>query len=424
MKTFLMLLKMNVRLLLRNKAFLFFLCITPIVSTIILGLKTGTSASVLFKEEDARSSILELENSKERAVYTGDTTAFIVKVYDASHSELSEYMLEELTKSGMFSICRADARELTAEEVEKQAKKDAFDDRAGALLYVKPNFDNGVLAGSPDEAVLFYPVSEDERLELFEEELTENLNLMYNLAENTGMKADEMIEALENLNAYMPEKSVVSLNSKSDIVLTDKQCSYRDKIGYAFAIITLGFLFCGVCVAHTVIEEQGNKVYTRIMLSGISRALYLGAKFLMSVMISVLQTGILGICLFVSGNMDFGVPKGSFLLLIFLLGLIFSIISFCTGILMGDVMSSNYMVFALWSVSALLAGLYFPLDTTSPALKAIAYLMPQKWFMRATELLLTGDKSVYSMVICITAAYLIVILSIGGIGLKIKREDL
>ncbi|MBP3489564.1 MAG: ABC transporter permease [Roseburia sp.] len=420
MSTFLTLLKMNIRLLLRNKGFLFFLCITPIVSTVILGLKTGDS---VYFEEEARSRILELENVTERAVYAGDTTAFLVKVYDASGTGLSEYVLEELTASGMYSVCRADAGGMTEEAVTEQAKKDAFDDRAGVLLYLKPDFDRGVLEGNLEEALLTYTVAEDERLELLEEELTEELSQLHSLSASTGMDAEEITEFLKEMEEQLPKKEVVSLSGKKDIALTAEQTACRDRIGYAFAIITLGFLFCGVCVAHTVIEEQENKVYTRIMLSGIGRKTYLGAKLVMALMISVLQTVILGICLFVAGNTDFGMNQFAFLLLIFLLGLIFSTASLGMGILLGDVMSSNYAVFALWSISALLAGLYFPLDSTSAVLKSISYLMPQKWFLRAAELLFVGDKSVYSMVICITVAYLIVILSVSGVGLKIRRAD-
>lgn len=421
MRTFLTLLKMNIRLLLRNKGFLFFLCVTPIVSTIILGLKTGDSVN--FEEEGARSRILELKDITARAVYAGDTTALIVKVYDASGTELSEYVLEELTKSGMYSVCRADVSGMAGEAVTEQAKKDAFDDRAGVLLYLKPDFDRGVLEGNLEEALLTYTVSEDERLELFEEELTEELSQLHSLSASTGMDAEEITEFLKEMEEQLPKKEVVSLSGKKDIALTAEQTACRDRIGYAFAIITLGFLFCGVCVAHTVIEEQENKVYTRIMLSGIGRQIYLGAKLVMALMISVLQTVILGICLFVADNADFGMNQFAFLMLIFLLGLIFSMVSLSMGILIGDVMSANYAVFALWSISALLAGLYFPLDSTSAILKAISYLMPQKWFLRAAELLFVGDKSVYSMVICITAAYLIVILSVSGVGLKIRRAE-
>ena len=106
-----------------------------------------------------------------------------------------------------------------------------------------------------------------------------------------------------------------------------------------------------------------------------------------------------------------------------MLGLVFCVISLCTGILAGDVMSANYVVFTIWSCSALLAGLYFPLDNASGVLKAVSFLMPQKWFMEAAEMLLLGDKGAYTVLLCVTAAYLIIILSFGGAGLKIKRQD-
>lgn len=419
MNRFLTLIKMNVKLLLRNKGFIFFLIITPIISAIILGIK---SEPVLFEEEGAERKIIELEKPSSRAVYHGDTSAFIVKVYDASETELSEYVLEELAKSGMFSVCRLDAKNMTEEQVLEKAKKDAFDDRAGTLLYLKKDFEQGILEGDYEKALFLYEVSEDERLELFENELASLLSEIRQLAKS-GMDKNAVRELLSTVEKKLPEKEIVSLNGKQDIALNKVQSAYRDRIGYAFAIITLGFLFCGVCVAHTIIEEQENKVYTRMMLSGMGQMEYLASKLIIAVLISALQTGVLGICLFAAGNMDFGISKISFLFIIFMLGLIFCVISLCIGGLSGNVMGSNYIVFAVWCISAMLAGLYFPLDFSSKILKTISYLMPQKWFMRAVELLFVGDKSAYSMVLCITVSYLIIVISMGGIGLKIQRSD-
>lgn len=420
MSRFFTILKMNMKLILRNKGFLFFLMMAPIVSTIILGIKTEPA---LFEEENAKSHIIELEDATKRAVYYGDTTTFIVKVYDASKTQLSEHLLKRLAETGMFSVCRMDATDMTEEEIIEQAKKDAFDDRAGTLLYLKKDFDKGVLEGNYEKALLTFEVSEDERWEIFEEECTFILTQMHQIAKATGADETTIFEILDGIEAELPQKENVSLSGKKDIALTADQTASRDTIGYAFAILTLGFLFCGVCVAHTVIEEQENKVYTRMMLSGIGQKEYMGVKLVITVFISILQTVILGICLFAMGDLDFGIDKMSFFLLIFFLGLIFGMISLCTGILTGNVMASNYAVFGVWCISALLAGLYFPLDGSSDVLKAVSYLMPQKWFMRAAEMLLTGDKSVYSMILCITVAYLIVIMSIGGVGLKIKRSD-
>jgi len=415
------LVKSSLKLLLRNKGFLFFLIVTPILSTLVLSIKMSHTAS--YSEQSDAGVILELNGPDGRAVYIGDTSACIIKVYDASNSELSEYVLNQMAGIGMFSICRADVRGMTDEEIEECARRDAFDDRAGMLIYLKEDFDESVLAGDWALGMQLYDVSDDERQELFIDEFVELLSRIKQVQSITGDDKSAVIEMLTEVQNNLPEQEVVNFAGKEDLALTNQQIDQRAQIGYAFALITLGFLFCGVCVAHSVIEEQNNKVFTRIMLTKTKHRDYFASKFIVAFAISLMQTAVLAICLSLIPGLDVGMSMGNFLMIIFLLGLIFSILSLLLGVVIGDVMSSNYAVFAIWSISALLAGLYFPLDDTTKALKTLSYLMPQKWFMDASELLLVGDKSAYFMALCVTAAYLIVIISVGGVGLKIKRYE-
>lgn len=414
------LVKMSLKLLLRNKGFLFFLIVTPVLSAFILSMKMEHT---VYNDNSDKAVILELKDYDEKAVYVGDTSACIIKVYDASNSELSEYILNEMAATGMFSVCRGDVSDLTEEEVEEVAKKAAFDDRASMLLYLKEDFDEAVLDGTWEQGIKLYAVSGDERQELFIEELTDLFARIKQVQSIAGDDITVMLELLTDIQDKLPEKRVVNLAGKEDVELTEQQVNQRAQIGYAFAFITLGFLFCGVCVAHSVIEEQNNKVFTRVMLTKLSGRDYFVSKFVVAFVISVMQTLVLAVCLFFIPGLDVGMSIMSFLVIIFLLGLIFSTLSLLLGVVLGDVMSSNYAVFAIWSISALLAGLYFPLDDTTKGLKTLSYLMPQKWFMDASELLLIGDKSAYFMVLCVTVAYLIVIISVGGVGLKIKRYE-
>ncbi len=411
------LVKISLKLLLRNKGFLFFLLATPALSAFILSVKMDHA---IYADDSDKEVILELKDCTDKAVYTGDTSACIIKAYDASNSELSEYVLNQMAATGMFSVCRADASNLTKDEVEEIAKKDAFDDRSGMLLYLKADFDEAVLDGAWEQSVQLYVVSEDERQELFVTELTDLFARIKQVQSFTGNDITAILEMLTDIQEKMPEKRIVNLAGREELALTEQQINQRTQIGYAFAFITLGFLFCGVCVAHSVIEEQNNKVFTRIMLTKLSSRDYFISKFVVAVIISIMQTLVLAVCLSFIRGLDVGMSGVSFLVVIFLLGLIFGTVSLLLGVVLGDVMSSNYAVFAIWSISALLAGLYFPLDATTKALKALSYLMPQRWFMDASELLLVGDKSAYSMLLCVTAAYLIIIISVGGVGLKVK----
>lgn len=414
------LVKMSLKLLLRNKGFLFFLTVTPILSTLILSIKMDHA---VYDDNSNKERVLELKSYAENAVYVGDTSACIIKVYDASNSELSEYVLNRIAGIGMFSVCHADVSGVTEAEIEAAAKNDAFNDRAGMLLYLKKDFDEAVLSGNWEQGLTLYEVSEDERQEIFVTELTDLLGRIKKVQSIAGDDVTVILEMLAEIEDRLPAREVVDFAGKEAIELTEKQINQRAQIGYAFAIITLGFLFCGVCVAHSVIEEQNNKVFTRILLTRVSGRDYFLSKFAIAFVISLMQTVILAVCLFFIPGLDVGMNMISFLFIIFLLGSIFSTLSLLVGVILGDVMSSNYAVFTIWSISALLAGLYFPLDDTTKTLKTLSYLMPQRWFMDASELLLTGDKSAYSMVLCVTAAYLIVIISIGGIGLKIKKYE-
>lgn len=414
------LVKMSLKLLLRNKGFLFFLIVTPILSTVILSIKMDHT---VYSEASDKEIILELKDYTEKAVYVGNTSACIIKVYDASNSELSEYVLNQMAGTGMFSVCRADVSGLTEEEIEEAAKRDAFDDRAGLLLYLKEDFDEAILTGDWEQGIKLYIVSEDERQELFVTELTDLFARIKQVQDFVGDDITLILQTLTDIQDMLPEKQVVNLASKKSVELTQTQINQHTQIGYAFAFITLGFLFCGVCVAHSVIEEQNNKVFTRVMLTKINSRDYFISKFAMALIISIMQTMVLAICLSLIPGLDVGMSIISFLVIIFLLGLIFSTLSLLLGVVLGDIMSSNYAAFAIWSISALLAGLYFPLDDTTKALKTLSYLMPQRWFMDASKLLLIGDKNAYSMILCVTVAYLIVIISVGGVGLRIKRYE-
>ena len=362
-------------------------------------------------------------SEEEKVVYLNDWSSYSVKVYDAAETELSEYLLEELSDTGMFSIYRQDAKEMTETEVLEQSKKDAMNDRIGTILYIKPDFNEGVMNGNWEDAVRFYQVSEDERWELWEESFTNELVSIYQVAQGIGAEEDQILSVLQGIKENMPAKKVVSVDGKNEIALSREQNAKKSLAGYAYAIITLGFLFCGVCIAYTVIEERDNKVYTRIMLSKVGRYEYLLSKLVMSILISILQTGIMAVCMFVVRDMDFGIAKPGFLLFILLLGLIFNVLSMAVGILIGDVMGANYAVFAIWTVSALLAGLYFPIEGSSAVIKCLSYLTPQRWFMKGTEMLMVGDQTAYPMILCITLAYLIVILCVGVVGLKMKESE-
>ena len=62
------LLKTNIKLLLRNKGFLFFLFITPLISVFIMNLHVSSS----FYDSKEERCIVELSDEKDKVVYLND----------------------------------------------------------------------------------------------------------------------------------------------------------------------------------------------------------------------------------------------------------------------------------------------------------------------------------------------------------------
>lgn len=409
----------TLKLLFRNKGFWFFLLLTPALSLLLFSMKSDSLSMYL---NHSCYEIAELKDDSVKATYCRVDNTLCVKVYDGSESQLSEYFLKRLTGSGMFTVCRKHTPELSRSEASKRVDEDVEKDGMEAILYLSPDFDREAATGNLDEAIGLYQVSGDPRIALLLREVKTAFSDITAMSQSYA-SADEAAEALIKRDAELPVKEVVSVTGKNEVSLTEEQVKEKTRIGYAFAILSLGFVFSGIFVAYSVIEEQRDKVLLRINLSGTRSIVYFTAKFITSIITSLMLTLVLALYITIFKSGDFLIGKLNLIILVFLMGVIFCSISLLLGVLIGNAMSANYAAFTIWSLSSLLSGLYFPLSDTKNAVKMISYMMPQKWFMDSTDQIFTGDSKGYYMVLCITAAYLVIIISLGGAGLKLKKNE-
>ena len=413
------LIKTSIKLLIRTKIIWLFIVLMPVLSTVILKSNTQYTAYL-----DDVSRLIELEDADKKVAYNAEKGDYVVKIYDASKSKLSDYMIDRLANSGMFILCRADIsdKEVTDEYIKDHIDFDGHEDRMGAALYIPADYDEKVMAGKMSEAVIMYVLSDDERTEAFENELTLQLSRMEAMRSYSA-KADELVEGLKKADDMSPEKKVVSVSGGKGRTLTAEQTNQKAQMGYAFSFLTLGFVFAGFFIANGAIKEQKNGVFTRINLSKTSALTYFTSKFVSAFIVSIAMTAVVGACSLMLDMNDLGMNRVTFLLLIFMMGLIFSSLSMFMAIMLNDVFSASIASFTLWCMSSLFSGLYFPLNDTSNGIKILSSIMPQKWFLDGTEMIFVGDNNAYSMLICITVAYLAIILSLGSIGLKVRRSE-
>jgi ABC-2 type transport system permease protein len=417
MKGFFTSIKMNFKLLLRNKGYLCFLIILPVLSVIMLNINNNVTVNggediykihELDKDDDL---VLDVVNAK-----------ISLKVYDCSNSDFSDYVLEELAKTGSYQIYRYQSDAMELKEVRKKALYSANHNTIKAVIYIPASFENELLKNGKGNLLLF-EADQDSRIELLKINLNTYLDSLASYAKIAGYQKEALNELLKFSVDNEISKEIKNVEVGDSLNLTRQQQSKSTSIGYSLSFLTISFLFSGIFIASNVVEERQNRVYNRILLSEASLSNYALVKLAMILFTVLLQTGIIAIAIKLMVKTDFGIPFSSYLFLVSGLGLILNMFSVAIGMLTNNVMTSNYIAFLVWTLSSLLAGLYFPLDGASKWWDRVAMLMPQHWVVKSSEMLMAEKRGVYPMYVLVVAGYLIVILCIGLMGIRLRRKE-
>ena len=108
--------KSSGKLILRNKAFIVIGILIPVLSTLFLDLWYRMPAA------DLSDNVHELATVDEQMAYNVDFYRYPVKVYDTVMDERTKDICYNLNAAGMFQIFRADASDMTDEQIMDSAK--------------------------------------------------------------------------------------------------------------------------------------------------------------------------------------------------------------------------------------------------------------------------------------------------------------
>lgn len=408
--------KTTIKLLLRNKGFLFFALILPIMATLILNIKDTAD------ETKQQGTVTELENMDVKLAYLNDYSMLSVKVYDGSNSKVAQSLLGELSQEGLFQIYRVDTRSYTADEVMENAKSSAMKDKMGAILIINDSFEEELFAGKIDDSITLYATEDDERFDLFTQGVESILTKYVALGEKVE-ESTELLELVKKSSDAVYEVTSAEYAVDNSDTTFDVDFGKTGVLGYALAIYSIAFLLSGIMILNVIFKEKEQLVYTRIMLTKASAMSYMAAKANVIFLTTLIETGVIGVAYQLLVTRTTGLALPQFMFLIFLMGLIFNSMSVCIGLTCGDVLSATYISFFIWMTSALLGGLYFDISPASDTMQRIAMLMPQRWTLLSASMMFQGNSMAYPTILLVTISYMIVIFVIGIVGLKVNAKE-
>ena len=375
--------KSSSKLLLRGKGFLIIGLLIPLMATLLINIWSGVD------KPEKTDSVYELSKMDMQMAYLVNFNCLPVKIYDHVNNDASKGLCLKLTEAGMFQIFRVDCSNYSMEEIMDSAEQSALNDKVGAILILEESLEDSKL----------FSVGEDARFSLFQDALE--------LCFQNPSKEREVSSRV----------TYVIANSGDDV----NYYKTRD-FAYCIAIATIAFIFGGVLILGTIMTEKQDHVYARLLLTTATKTSYILSKIILILGLSLIQSSVMTISFVFFVKVDIGISVLQFFCILFLQGLIFNLLSVCAGIFCNSMSAAAFLAFTMWSISALMAGTYFDISGASDLYKKVALLMPQRWALLAATKFQNADYSGYPMILCVTAAYLLVILVIGILGLKLNEE--
>ena len=289
--------KTTLKLLVRNKGFWFFLVLTPVLSIIMLNVKVADSS--YYAAGFLENEIGELEGPDEKvAYYNNGNGVLIIKVYDASGSDISEYFLKSLADNGLFKILRAKVNEMTFDEYRTKVKNDGIEDRMTAAMYLSPDFDRMLSASRKYQTpfILFnLDILRRKYLELTK--LFPYAQIYYAVKANPAV---EILKLLASLGSHFDVASIYELDRVLSIGVPPERISYgntikkREHVRYAYEKgIRLFASDSKHDLCNLAEEAPGSRVFVRILVEGGESADWpLSRKFGCQMGVGILHIGL------------------------------------------------------------------------------------------------------------------------------------
>lgn len=181
MNGFVTMVKTNLKLLLRNKGYLALVLLLPILSAGLLSLQLGGEVSM----KDDTSYMVQTIEDRADSITSIENTKLMVKLYDNSNTETSDYLAQELAGSGLFRVFRYNQEVVDLPTARQESIDGAGKSNIGAVVYIPKDFEADLLAGGTGKLSLL-EIKSDGRNALLNSNVNTYLNFIMKATETTG----------------------------------------------------------------------------------------------------------------------------------------------------------------------------------------------------------------------------------------------
>jgi len=328
-------------------------------------------------------------------IYSGAKSQPVqIGVIDQDQTALSSYLIQETAKAGNYTLNLVREAEI---------KNRLFNQTLAATVIVPAGYEKSIIAGSPAAIEIISLKGKDTTawLEQFFNLQTRNLK---DLAAAANGDHQAFRELFQRYSGNPLQISAIELQDES--------------VSKGITLTSLGFLLMFVMLgagltSHAILNEKRSRTYHRICASPVSTKEYLSANALSSLIIVTAQTLFIIVALQTLFRIETYVPAP----LLFLILLLFGLVSIGIGLITTAFSSSSYMAGTLSTLimtpTCMLGGCFWPVSLMPETMQKIAHFMPQWWALDAIQKIqdggnMTGILMNIAILIAFAAAFFLI----------------
>ena len=307
----------------------------------------------------------------------------MLEIWNASEEKDIERLSDQLRQQTGYNVVVTQVRPMSIGEAEKEIHGRIKEYSLKLYLYIPVDFKKRLQKG--EEAVFLFDAGYDERVE----EVKKYVSI-------------SLADMIEDSKTQIEEKQLKKF-------FVNKQGEAYDRIynSYSFSLhmfigaLVVCFVLSNISVLELWRDKHETEIEQRIQLSGIEPYAYELSKFVTLLIVVVIECIVTGIGIKLIGKESIGIPLGSFMWIVLLLGFVLLCFSLLVEVCFHRGNNAVYANVFSVVVCNFFSGIYFPFIEPYGWQEHIAILLPQYEAIYAIKAIRQGKLSVLILFSCI-----------------------
>ena len=255
-----------------------------------------------------------------------------------------------------------------------ELKTELVDKRISAIVEIPAGLESGLLRGESVSRINLTVMGDYANEAFLRAYLNSYLDSLNTLLAFSNGDANSLAELLDEVSA-----GGISVKTKDKNTEILRLKSERDGFGAIIGLYQIISFLLAIGLCNMLYNDRKGGTFTRIRASSVSATAYTTAMACVGAVISLLVIALPLILMYVS-DLNTGMPVGITVLITFVYSLFVIAFGLFAGLCMPSLDSIVALIVIVATITSMMGGAFFPIETAPELFRNFAIITPQYWF--------------------------------------------